>query len=125
MVLKLPAMLVHRFLIVLIASGLCAHITFSIQAFFLVNLAYSMFVFNFKPNAARSSMVVERFTVVVVHFNILLLMLFTDFVTSSAAQYYYSISYMFGIGLIFSVHLATMFYNSLRRYLSIRKARNI
>ena len=117
--------MVHRLGYTLVANGLFALPTISIQMMMLFNLFFDMFLFSSKPAVSRNEVAIERLTNFLIHMNLLQLLLFTDFVTNEAAKTYYSVFYFAIMLVVFLVHSGFIFKTSTEKLIRIWKLKKL
>ena len=120
LVLRFPIFLMHRMMYAVVASVFYLHITFAIQIIVLMNLFHAMYVFNFRQNASKSQIRLDRFTEGTLHMMFLQLFLYTDFVTNPNARLYFCLVYIGCICLVLIVNLGYMLTQGILKFLRLR-----
>ena len=124
MVLRFPVTLAHRLVFVLIASLLYNHQSLQLQCLVFLSLAYSCFIFWFKPIASHSEVVIERLTTGFVHMSMICVFLLSDFVTFQE-NLLYSLIYIGGMAIVFVLQMGFILGKSVIRFMRIRNIRKM
>ena len=120
MVLRLPMLLVHRLLFVLIPSILFDHQSFQLQSLLFMNLGYTSYMLAYRPNMEKSDVRVERLSLGFVHMHMVFLLLFTDMVASKQAQAMYSYTYIGSLLLLFISQMGYLISKTIGRLIKFR-----
>ena len=124
-VIRLPISFAQRLIYMVLAGAFYDQPYFSLQFFVFFNLFYTMYRIQYKLDAPYGKQMQQHFSDVAFHLMILLLFLFTDFVTLDGAQLIYSLIYISIFGLICLVNIAFITFYAAKDFLLRRKRQRI